>query len=1018
MMELEKYLLKGSESCLDEYRPTTMWFVNDELRREEITSQLESFKEKGILNLFFNPTYGFVDDYLSEHYFDMIRYAVSEAKRLGLYFWIYDEYEFPSGIAGGFLLRDHPELRARVLCDTKLIMPPGYIRRRVYIEGSFICADRVFMEDAERGADDVSDQVAVEPSGDGFYLTCENHTCANVCLHIMSERLQKNVLSAALGARGSISQDGYIDPLREEAIRAFIDCTHEKYKKAVGDEFGKTVKGIFTDEVCVGDPHELGSGKVPWNTRLTEQFREKYGYDMTPWLYALVEKPVTAKEKQVRYHFWRLLTERVRDAHIRQVYDWCEKEGLIYTGHFDGEESLVWSMYQSGDIYDLMPYLHLPGIDSIFSRNKIDDEDFNVAGKILSSCARILGRNRTLCETFTGSSYKLRFEEMRRVVNRLMILGVNMIQLMGSHYSMDNHRKDWKPSFNYQNTLFERADLFGNYLARIQSVSAMTRPAGRVLVINPQSGVYANFDGHAHIFLSSKDRSDFGKYDMFLWGTVNALLELNIEYDMFSDSLAGEVQAKAGHALIGDNAYDTVILQNAGDTTSDVIAMIRRLQKNGVKLIFIHDLPHFAVDTGCEADIFGKEPDGSGVFCVGDNAFYLSEAKENLFRTKNTAFKQKLAEAIGSGYRTLDIRHSGNIYTALRCTEDGKNVVFLANDSGECADAEILWHEGFKLFDPAEENCCKVSQIGNRARIHFDPYQFYILTDSGSDASVSDRLCKTVPIRKAHPECGFAAKDGNILSAKWKYAGSEYTDGSIKIPEDVRLTELDVSGQVPPAASGLCERGILVFDFDAESVPERVKLFAEYGMVLRCELNGARIDEQWTKCRLWGPKDAEIEVSDLIHKGRNRLTMVYTTPDYGTRFFVPFVMLKGDFETDGMNILSKRESYMAEPVNTQGYPQFCGSGSYVFRCKLTEEEAASADWVSVDSLDAAELFVNGVSAGVRLWRPYRFRTEGLFRAGENTLEFRMTLPMHNLFCESGETIDVGLKGAPVLEKSI
>ena len=202
---------------------------------------------------------------------------------------------------------------------------------------------------------------------------------------------------------------------------------------------------------------------------------------------------------------------------------------------------------------------------------------------------------------------------------------------------------------------------------------------------------------------------------------------------------------------------------------------------------------------------------------------------------------------------------------------------------------------------------------------------------------------------------------------------------------------------------------------------EKLRLIAEYANILRCELNGVRIDDRWSKCRLWGPKDADIDVADIVKTGHNRLCVVFETPDFPTRYFVPFVMLRGDFETDRANILPKRGEYVAAPINEQGHPAFCGSGSYVFRTVLSAEEAAETAAISVDSNDAAELIVNGKSAGVRLWKPFRYNVEGLLAEGENTLEFKMTLPMHNLFMETsycapdGEALSVGLTGAPRLE---
>ena len=1018
-MDTQEKLLKGFMEPQPDYRPVTMWFVGDDLSEYELTTQLESFKSKGINELFFNVTSGFTGDYLSDEYFAMVKHAVAECKRLGLSFWIYDEYEFPSGIAGGKLIRDFPELRAKMLTDTPLhpVLGPKMGIRREYIRGKFERAYYFIWDAREEGAFDVSNDVTVEECGDGFYISYENMRGCALQLHVLSSKLQKNVLSAAVGARFSFGQDGYIDPLREEAMRGFIDSTHEKYKEAVGEEFGKTVKGLFTDEVCVGDPHELGHDNVPWNDEMKQRFFDRYGYDITPWMYTLVEQPVTPKEKQVRYQFWRLLTERVRDAHIKQVYEWCDKEGLLYTGHFDGEESLLWSMHQSGDIFDLMEWLHVPGIDSIFSRTNIESEAFNTAGKVLSSCSRYYKRDRTLCETYTGSSFRLRFDEMRRIANRLMVLGANMIQYMGSHYSMDNQRKSWKPSFNYNNVMFERFDLFGDYVSRIQYMSGQTKTAGRVLVMCPQAGVYTNFNGHEPIFGWQRNGvvTSYDHYEKSYVGTVNALLELNIEYDMFSDCMAAKVEAKDGKAELFGAKYEVVLIPNADDTTSEVIAMADRLRKIGVKVVFIDALPSVAVDQGCEVSPFGKTPECGEVSKIDDHVYFFAEPMEGKMRGKNDEYKRKLWEVIGKEYRTLDICHDGGIYTGLR-SNGSTNVVFMCNDTGENRDATIAWKPDMQLLDPATGKSVELKATDGRAAIHFDPYQFYILISESAQKIAAASVVQTVPMRQLAADCCFRANnDGNILPARWNFAPCTYDGETATVAEGQEWIRLQPEGNMPAKYNDINKTGVLEFDFDAEFVPEKVRLIAEHKFILRCELNGVRIDDKWSRCRLWGPNDSDLEVSSLLKQGKNTLRAVFTTPDWGCNFFVPYVQFRGAFDTDGVNILRKRSGYQAAPINEQGHPRFCGSGSYFFKTNLTAEEAETVAAVSIDSLDAAELIVNGVSAGTMLWKPYRYQTAGLFKEGENVLEFKMTLPMHNLFCADNDYIPVGLTGAPVLE---
>ena len=68
-----------------------------------------------------------------------------------------------------------------------------------------------------------------------------------------------------------------IDYLNPDATRAFLKITHETYKAAVGDEFGKTVLGFFGDEpdyTCF----------MPWTPKLLDEFRQQKGYDLQPYL--------------------------------------------------------------------------------------------------------------------------------------------------------------------------------------------------------------------------------------------------------------------------------------------------------------------------------------------------------------------------------------------------------------------------------------------------------------------------------------------------------------------------------------------------------------------------------------------------------------------------------------------------------------------------------------------------------------------------------------------------------------
>ncbi len=1000
------------------YRPAAMWYWNDELREDCITEQLEEFKKQGVNDFFVNHTWGAMDDYLGARYFEAIRHAVAESKRLGLSFWIYDEFNWPSGVAGGKLLRDRPETRAKLLRNTRRFLAADERVERLYIDGHFFGAYRVFADDPAAGSEDISDKATLSLAPDGFYLDFHNDCSGEIVLHILSVDYQRAVLAAGKWGKYSFEQPGYVDALDKNAIRAFIDYTHERYRREIGGEFGKTVRGVFTDEVCVASPFDVGEGRVPWNDRIPEGFRERFGYELRDYAPALLQRPANLREKRARYHFWRLLTELVRDSHIKQVYEWCDSEGLLYTGHFDGEESLVWSMYQSGDIFELMKWMHVPGIDSIFSRERINDENFNVAGKLVSSCAKYYGRDRILCETYTGSSSKLRFDEMRRIANRLVTLGVNMLQYMGAFYSLDGARKDfplgYMPSHNSNNTMFERYGGFGDYAARIQYVCAKTKPSGRVLVMWPQTGVYVNIDGHMELFSAfyKLGENEIDRYDVTMIGLVNALLELNIEYDIFGDSMADRAAASDGHAELYGAEYDAVILPLTGDTTRAVLEMAKRLQRAGVRLIFIDELPENVVDEAVCEPAFGTAPEGQGLHSLDGDTYFLRVPDGSKRRGKNGLFKQLLLEALGEERVTLGIRHDGGIITGLR-GRGGDRFVFITNDLDRRSSATIEYISGMTLLDAETGKRVELTPENGRAGIFFEPYQMYLLVQPEDGREIpAEKLRRPVGRHRSlglGARCGIKLDGGNVLRADWSWAHCA-DDAPEKLPDETGLEAL-ADMRLPGRYAYRGSTGVLAFDFDAEFVPERLTLFIESRDVRRCELNGVQLEGRLESCRLWGPNDRRAEVGDIVMPGRNRLTALIELPDCNMPYLAPFAMLRGDFVVCGTRLLSPERKDTPSPLNRQGRPQFCGGATYSFELEIAPADAGKRAELELETRDAAEVAVNGKTAGVKLWAPFRFDVSGLLRPGTNRFEVNVTVPMENLF---GGDMDVGLLSQPRL----
>ncbi len=82
-------------------RPVPFWSWNERLDTEETKDQVRKMHEAGIGGFFMHARGGLQTEYMGDEWFDNIAAAVSEAKKLGMHAWAYDENGWPSGFGGG-----------------------------------------------------------------------------------------------------------------------------------------------------------------------------------------------------------------------------------------------------------------------------------------------------------------------------------------------------------------------------------------------------------------------------------------------------------------------------------------------------------------------------------------------------------------------------------------------------------------------------------------------------------------------------------------------------------------------------------------------------------------------------------------------------------------------------------------------------------------------------------------------------------------------------------------------------
>ena len=987
-------LIEAFQNPSVEYNPVMMWFWNSDIDESGITFQLEKFREQNVVQFFIHPAAGMSVPYMSDRFLELIKHVVKEAKRLGMKYWIYDENDWPSGMVGGLLREKYPESQQKELYFQKERLAGQGDCVTVDRHGRFLCAQRIkFLEDCYL-VTDVSELCEITVDGECVRVQYHSQGTEPEEVLFWFSQLSDRVIYASLGRVGTQGVRGYINVLREEYVAKFIEMTHERYKAAIGEEFGKTVMGVFTDEPTSFYRFE-GPHPGPWDDEFWEMFEEDHGYSLKPYLYTLAYEPVTPREIKAREDYKATVGKRYQKAFIHQVSKWCRDNHLLLTGHFGGEEDLGGQIAQ-GDMQTEAMILDIPGLDSIHSLHAIDNYNFNVAGKLIAAAAKYKGADRVLCETYTISGWNLRFPVMRRIANRLLMLGANMIQYMGAAYSMYGNRKSCGgPPHNYMNPMFQHYHIFNKYVAGIQAVSAATRPDARVLVFNPLRQGTQKYN-----YLEERHRSDCLKVQRIYEDTVNALLWEGISYDLFSEDLADQLVVREGYVEAFGYIYDCMVFPDMYLVNDKTARLIHKLKERNVKMIFAHEVPGIAADTAEEVGVSFRwqEAREGSEDVLTDGAAYLLYPMH--WPETVEGYGSNLKKIIG--HVSLNIQSEARVYIGERSNSFCK-VYLICNDEDRQVSAEIDEISGMHIFDTlsCEEVIFPVKQ--GRVGLLLAPYEMLLVICSKDYVEVSEKKQRTeklVPYKEIYLGniMEFHTEGGNYLPVAWemldKETGTWEKAKGFYLPKGMRLKVLEPYSL----------RATVTFDY----LPEQIYLHGEIYGIRSFKINGVPVQLK-VNTRRFSEWDTSLDVTKLLHKGDNLIELEGTAEQAYCLPMLPFMFFGGEFRLDP-------EGKVIEPCSRiqiggvtgeekghvvyggweqKGYPRFYGNAVCSTEIFL-EEDFVKAE-LKLACVGPVEIFVNGEKTETLIWKPYTADITNWLKKGTNKIALRVTTTLHNIY---------------------
>lgn len=383
-----------------------------------MVEQVKKWKEQDLTGGFYlgmggGGTKGLSDDYLrganrqptdqgitflSEEYFDLYAKTIEAGIQAGnppMVF--YDEWGYPSGVAGGLLYSKFPQHAAKSLEKIERdVTGPAQVSLDLP-EGIPLGAVRMNLD--TRALVDISGQIAA-----GRTLKAD----------VPAGRWK--VMAFYLDPRASLGQgnkSGYVDYLDPEAVKAYISISYEPHYQHLKKYFGTVLKITQYDEPAL----HMAGGKT-WTPRFNEYFKRAYGYDPMKY-YPALWYDIGPDTAAIRNALWGFRAKLFSESYVKQLDDWCRAHGIMFSGHMDQEE-ISNPVGVNGDLMKVFKYQEVPGIDDIWWWGRT-----NRGYKIVSSAASNWDKVAVLAETYAAYRTNMSPEVVYQVAMDQATMGTN-----------------------------------------------------------------------------------------------------------------------------------------------------------------------------------------------------------------------------------------------------------------------------------------------------------------------------------------------------------------------------------------------------------------------------------------------------------------------------------------------------------------------------------------------------------------------------------------------------------------
>jgi len=891
----------------NKYSSMPFWSLNGNLNKEELLNQIEVIYEMGFSGAFLHSRIGLETEYMSDEWMSLMRFISNKMADKGLQSYLYDEDRWPSGTAGGEVTKN-PEYRLksivmREINDTENIC--GYVFIAKFLGDELL---------SYKNLNHSNELFTLDKKQYDLLTKSDDQNITNKLLVFEIKEMEKSNFYNGFT---------YVDTMNKDAIKKFIDITHNKYKDCLSDLFGNEIFGIFTDEPHrgaylngFGQTGEDALCRIPYTQVIFKEFEKKFDYKIERHLPALYFKMKGNDFSVHSYRYIQLALELFINNYFIPYSNFCKQNGISFTGHLLHEDNLVSMVTLCGSLMNCYKYMDYPGVDIL---GKVARPYHAV--KMLTSIGAQFGKEKLLSEMYGATGWNTSFNDYKIIGDFEGILGINFRCVHLSWYTMKGEAKrDYPASIFFQSNWYKEYNYVEKYFERMGNLLDGERHT-ELLVLHPQESLWGMlyYKSFSNFFTTKNDF--INKIEKNYIELCNEFLYSGIDFDYGDEGIIAESSRVEGNCfVVGNKKYKRVLVSGLYHIRKTTLNLLKEFYKNGGEVIFAGDKPVICDDEKCIID-FGIEKT--------DNYYELSKNLKDLeiegISTSGgkvlSAYKKKGEDAsiivvnTEKYERNISIKIKNKNSVSIYNLRNGKHKGIRYKNIGKDIVLEYI-------FAPFEELALITGTETDIENIESEEIAIPV--------SLKYKLSEKNALVLDMPECFIdGIKQGKMETIKFDKYVREKFNLPLRGREMLQPWFIKKNYHI----NELCDIK-MDFSFYVEFIPENLMLMTENfndvtfcvnGQLLNCNFQKSEIDSCF--------KLTEIPKS-IIKNGKNIISL---SMSFNCLTDIENIYLLGDFgvriDDNICTIIKPKDELSIGDITNQGLPFYSGNIEYYMECK-------------------------------------------------------------------------------------